>query len=344
MSNIRSLLGAAGIAVLALAGGATVAAAQAVNVYTSREPGLALPLFNAFSAETGIAVNTIFVQQGLGERVLAEGAASPADLLMVVDYGELINLVNLGVTQPVVSETLNAAIPESLRDPEGNWYALSLRARVIYASIDRVDVDTLTYEDLAKPEWAGRVCIRSGQHPYNTSLFAAYMAKHGPEATETYLRALHANLARPAAGGDRDGARDILAGICDVAVGNSYYVGLMRSGAGGAVQQRWAEAIKVILPTFDDGLGTHVNVSGAAVAANAPNRDNAIRLLEFLASPIAQEIYAQANFEYPVVAGVPADPIIAALGELVIDPTPLTDIANYREAASRLVDAVGFNN
>jgi iron(III) transport system substrate-binding protein len=263
---------------------------------------------------------------------------------MVVDYGELINLVYRGLTQAVASETLNSVVPENLRDPNGHWYAMSMRARVIYASADRVTVPTLTYEDLADPEWHGRICIRSGQHPYNTSLFAAYMAKHGEVATEEYLRALRDNLARPATGGDREGARDILAGICDLAVGNSYYVGLMRSGAGGEEQQAWGNAIRVILPTFEDGLGTHVNISGVAVAANAPHRDNAVRLLEFLVSETAQQMYAQANFEYPVRAGVEADPIIANLGELMIDPTPLLEIAGHREAVSRLVDTVGFNN
>ena len=316
-----------------------------INVYTTREPGLVLPLFDAFQAETGITVHTVYISQGVAERLIAEGEHSPADLVMMVDYGELDNLVERGLTQAVHSDILNAAIPANLRDPGDQWFALSVRARVIYASADpaRVPEETLTYEDLAKPEWRDRVCIRSGQHPYNTSLFAAFIAKHGEQATEDYLRALHDNLARTAGGGDRDGARDILAGICDVAVGNSYYVGLMRSGAGGAEQQEWGDAIRVILPTFDDGLGTHVNISGAVVAKYAPHYDNAVRLLEFLVSPEAQEIYAQANFEYPVLAGVAPDPIIAAFGDLVIDPTPLSEIARYRMTASELVDIVGFD-
>ena len=323
---------------------ATPASAQSVNVYTTREPNLVLPLFDAFRRETGISVSTIFISQGIAERLTAEGDNSPADLIMMVDYGELINLADRDLVQPIESEIMNNAVPENLRDPAGRWFALSLRARVIYASVDRVDADTLTYEDLAGPEWQGRVCMRSGQHPYNTSLFAAYIAKHGEEAAEDYLRALAGNLARTAGGGDRDGARDILAGICDVAIGNSYYVGLMRSGVGGAEQQEWAEAIKVILPTFDDGLGTHVNISGAAIARHAPNYDNAVRLLEFLVSPSAQQFYARGNFEYPVLAGVPVDPIIAEIGELVVDPLPLTEIASHRSRASELVDIVGFNN
>lgn len=344
MNLTRHML--AGMAFAGLAGAAIPAAAQteAVNVYTTREPALVLPLFEAFSLETGITVNTIFVNEGIAERLSAEGENSPADLVMVVDYGQLMNLTARDLTQAIDSDALDEAVPENLRDESGHWYALSLRARVIYASADRVEAETLTYEDLADPEWDDRVCIRSGQHPYNTSLFAAYFTKHGEEETQAYLEALRNNLARTPGGGDRDGARDIFAGICDVAIGNSYYVGLMRSGLGGAQQEEWATAIRVILPTFDDGLGTHVNISGAAVARHAPNRDNAVRLLEFLVTVDAQEIYARGNFEYPVRNDVPVDPIIAEFGELVVDPTPISEIAGNRQRASQLVDIVGFDN
>lgn len=344
--TIRPRRGGSALAGLAAILFATGAAAQSneVNVYTTREPGLAQPLFDAFTVETGIKVNTVFVQQGLAERVEAEGANSPADLLMVVDYGNLIDMVQRGLTQPIESSDLDAAIPPNLRDPGGNWFSLSMRARVIYVAKDRVDDAAITYESLADPKWKGRICIRSGQHPYNTSLFAAYMAKHGPEATEAYLTALHGNLARTASGGDRDGARDILAGICDVAVANSYYVGLMRSGAGGDEQKAWGDAIRVVLPTFDDGIGTHVNISGAAVAKHAPNLDNAVRLLEYLVSDEAQRIYADANFEYPVKPGIALNPIIASLGELKVDTLALPDIAALRVKASELVDTVGFDN
>ncbi len=234
-------------------------------------------------------------------------------------------------------------MPENLRDPDGRWYALSLRARVLYAAKDRTDIDRFTYEELADPKWKDKVCIRSGQHPYNIALIAAYIAHHGEAGARTWLEGVKANLARQPGGGDRDVARDILGEICDIGIGNSYYVGLMRSGAGGPDQEEWGNAIKVVLPTFE-GDGTHVNVSGAAVALHAPNRDNAVRLLEFLVSEEAQTIYAQANFEYPVRQGATVDPIIAALGELAPDPTPLTEISSHRKAASELVDAIGFND
>jgi iron(III) transport system substrate-binding protein len=314
-----------------------------VNIYTTREPGLIQPLLDTFSKETGIKTNAIFVESGLAERIEAEGANSPADLVSVVDYGNLIDLVDRGLTQPIESSVVDAAVPEHLRDPNKNWYALSMRARVIYVSKDRVSEPPKTYEELADAKWKGRVCIRSGQHPYNTSLFAAMIAKDGAESAEKFLTGIRANLARTAGGGDRDVARDILADICDVGIANSYYVGLMRSGAGGPEQQEWGNAINVVLPTFTDGAGTHVNISGAAIAKNAPNNENAIKLLEFLVSAEAQAIYAKANFEYPVLAGAEVDPIIAALGELKPDPLPLHEIGVHRKDASVLVDKVGFD-
>ena len=333
---MRAML--AGAAILAGAG----ASAQELNLYTSREPGLVEPLLQAFTEDTGIKVNTVFLKDGLVERLASEGESSPADVLMAVDAGNLVDLVERGLTQPVESEVLTAAIPENLRDPGNQWFPLSMRARVVYAAKD-LELDSITYEDLADPEWKGRICIRSGQHPYNTALFSAFMTHHDAAATEEWLTGLKANLARKAGGGDRDGAKDIQGGICDIAIANSYHVGLMRSGKGGDEQKAWGEAIKVILPTFEDG-GTHVNISGAAVAKNAPNRDEAVKLLEFLVSDEAQKIYGEANYEYPVKAGAAIDPIIASFGELKVDPLPLTEIVKNRKQVSELVDRVGFDN
>jgi len=344
LSRFPGLSGRALLAALvSVAATAALAEGGGVNIYTTREPGLIQPLLDAFSTETGIKTNAIFVESGLAERLEAEGENSPADVIAVVDYGNLIDMLDRGLTQPIHSSVLDAAVPANLRDPNGNWFAMSMRARVIYSSKDRVPQSSMTYEELADPKWKGRVCIRSGQHPYNTSLFAAMIAKDGAEKTEKYLTDLKANLARTAGGGDRDVARDILADICDVGVGNSYYVGLMRSGAGGPEQQEWGDAIKVILPTFADGAGTHVNISGVAVAKYAPNKENAVKLLEFLVSPEAQAIYASGNFEYPVLAGARIDPIIEALGPLKVDPLPLHEIGVHRKEASELVDKVGFD-
>ena len=336
------LLGALVVAATAAAAAVPASAQQELNVYTTREPGLLQPLVDSFTKATGIKVNSIFVRDGLAERVAAEGTRSPADVLMTVDFGELVNLVEKGLTQPVQSAALSQAIPANLRGKNGDWFALSMRARVVYAATS-LPLTSITYEQLADPRYKGKFCIRAGQHPYNTALIAAHIARHGEARTETWLRGLKANLGRKATGGDRDVARDIMGGICDIGVANSYYVGLMRSGAGGPDQQKWGAAIKVLLPTFEGG-GTHVNISGASVAKNAPNRAAAVRFLEYLVSDAAQKVYAEANFEFPVKAGVAAHPLISGFGTLKVDSLDLTEIARHRVAASRLVDKVGFDN
>lgn len=324
---------------------AAASAANEVNLYTTREPGLIQPLLDAFSKRTGIRVRTVFVRDGLLERVRAEGRRSPADVLMTVDTGNLLDLVTGGQTQGVHSKTLEAAIPAHLRGKTGHWYTLSLRDRVLYARKD-LALSGFSYEELADPKWKGRVCIRSGQHPYNTSLIAAMIAHQGERKTEAWLRGLKANLARKPAGGDRDVARDILAGICDIGIANAYYVGNMRTAAAGSEQRQWGEAIKVVRPVFASARngGTHVNISGAAVARHAPNRKNAVRLLEYLVSSEAQHLYARANFELPVKAGVALDPIVASFGPVRVDRLPLTEVARHRKQASVLVDRVGFDD
>lgn len=320
-------------------------AANELTLYTTREPGLIQPLLAAFTAQTQIQVNTVFVKDGLLERVKAEGARSPADVLMTVDVGNLLDLVEGGVTQPVKSAALESAIPANLRGADGQWFTLSMRARVLYAE-KGLPLRSFRYEDLADPKYKGKVCIRAGQHPYNTALIAAMIAHDGEAKTEQWLQGVKANLARKATGGDRDVARDILGGICDIGLANAYYVGHMKNAEAGTDARKWGDAIKVIRPTFanEKSGGTHVNVSGAAVAAHAPNKANAVKLLDFLVSEPAQALYAQANYEYPVRKGVKLDPVIASFGELKVDPLPLTEIAKYRKQASELVDKVGFDN
>lgn len=332
-------------ATLLLSGMTFSASAQELNLYTTREPRLIQPLLDEFTKDTGVKVTTVFVKDGLIERVKAEGDKSPADLLMTVDIGNLLDLVEAGVTQPIDSSVLREAIPEHLRGADNDWYTLSLRDRVAYVSTE-VDVNAITYEAFADPQWKGKVCIRSGQHPYNTALIAAMIAHNGEEATEDWLRNVKNNLGRKAAGGDRDVARDILGGICDIGIANAYYVGRMKNAEPGSDAHKWGEAIKVVRPTFanEDSRGTHVNISGAAVAKHAPNREQAIQLMEYLVSDKAQSMYAKANYEYPVKEGVELDPVVASFGKLVIDPLPLTEIAKHRKKASELVDKVGFNN
>lgn len=334
------------LAALLLMGTVAAAPAQAaeVTVYTTREPGLLKPLLEAFTAKTGTKVNTVFLQGGLAERVQAEGARSPADVMIVVDAATLIDLTERGLTQSVHSQTIDTVVPPTLRDPEGHWLALSMRARVIMVSKDRVpSTENPTYEDLADPRWKGRVCIRGGQHPYNTALFSAMLVKHGEAKLTEYLTALKANLARRPAGGDRDVAKDILAGTCDIGVANLYYAGLMASGKGGPEQKTWIDAVRVVFPTFSDRKGTHVNISGAAIAKNAPHKQEAVQLLEFLVGPEAQAMLAEGNFETPVRAGVAQPPVLAAFGTVVPDNVTPAQIAIGRSTASKLVDQTGFD-
>jgi iron(III) transport system substrate-binding protein len=340
----RALIGvsAAWLAATALP---VYAANDELTLYTTREPALIQPLITAFSTQSNIKVNTVFVKDGLLERVKAEGARSPADVLMTVDIGNLMDLVDGGVTQPVKSAALESAVPANLRGADGQWVALSLRARVLYADKNQ-PLTSFRYEELANPKWKGKVCIRAGQHPYNTALVAAMIAHDGEAKTEQWLRGVKANLARKATGGDRDVARDILGGICDIGLANSYYVGQMKSAKEGTDARKWGDAIKVIRPTFANAKsgGTHVNISGAAVAKNAPQRANAVKLLEFLVSEPAQTLYAQANYEYPVRKGVALDPIIGeTIGGVKADALPVAEIAKYRKQASALVDKVGFD-
>jgi iron(III) transport system substrate-binding protein len=334
---VRAALAAAVAAVAT-----SIAAAQSgeVNVYSYREAKLIHPLFEAFTKDTGIKVNVISANSGLEQRIKAEGANSPADVLLTVDIGRLEDAVKAGVTQPITSETLDKVVLPQYRDPEGHWYGISMRARVVYASKDRVEQNAITYEELADPKWKDKICIRSGQHMYNNALFAAYIAHYGEAKTEEWLRGLKANLAQKPSGGDREQARDVAAGKCDLGIGNTYYWALMSKNPS---QKAWADATKVILPTFKDG-GTHVNISGVVLAKHAPNRANAMKLIEWLAGEKAQHIYADINFEYPVRAGIAINPIIASYGTLKPDTVPLAKIAEYKKAASTLVDKVGFNH
>ena len=330
----------AGTSLAIVAGSVEPAQADgSVNVYTYREPGLIKPLFDEFTSQTGIEVNVIFAKDGLEQRIKAEGDNSPADVLLTVDIARLQEAVDIGVTQPVDSEVLESTVPADLRDPDGHWHGVSMRARVVYASKERVEQDTITYEELADPKWQGRVCIRSGQHIYNNALFAAFLAHHGEEKTKTWLEGLKANLAKKPSGGDRDVAKDIAAGVCDVGIGNTYYVGLMQNGD--AEQQAWAEGMKVIMPTFEDG-GTHINISGVVLAKNAPNRDNAVTLMEWLVSDETQRHYASMNYEYPVKDGVEVDPTVAAWGELDPDPLALSEIAANKKKAAEIARMAGI--
>lgn len=312
-----------------------------VNIYTYRESKLIQPLFEAFSKDTGIKVNSVSASSGLEQRMKTEGANSPADVLLTVDIGRLEAAVQAGVTEPIKSKMVEQVVPAQYRDPEGHWSAVAMRARVIYASKDRVKQSAITYEELADPKWKGKICIRSGQHMYNIALFAAMIARNGEAKTEQWLRGIKANLARKPAAGDRETARDIAAGLCDIGIGNTYYWALMNDKD--PAKKPWADATKVILPTFVGG-GTHVNISGVVIAKNSPNKANGIKFVEWMVGEKAQPMHANMTYEYPIRPGVPINKTIASYGTLKADPTPLANIAANRKKASELVDKVGFNN
>ncbi|KFC67252.1 Extracellular solute-binding protein, family 1 [Bosea sp. LC85] len=320
---------------------ATPVLAQSVNLYTTREPALLNPALEAFTKDTGIKVNAVFLKDGLQERIKAEGANSPADVMLVVDVGEINAAVDAGITQPVKSALVDKTVPAQLRGAQDNWVTLTKRGRVVVVSKERVKQDAITYEDLADPKWKGKFCIRAGQHPYNNAFFAAYLTHHGAEKTEAYLKALKANTARKPGGGDRDVARDILSGQCDIALINTYYIGLMSTATN--EQKGWFEAIKPLKTTFANG-GTHVNVSAAAIAKHAPNKDNAVKLIEYMLSEKAQVLYGDGNFEFPVNADVKESAIVKLIGTVTPDKVALTDIAKNRKAAADLVDKAGFDN
>jgi iron(III) transport system substrate-binding protein len=326
----------------ALAGSVAAAAAEEVNIYSYRQPQLIDPLLKAFTNKTGIKTNVVYAAAGLNERIAAEGRNSPADLLFTVDAGRLSEAKDAGLTQPVQSSVLAKAIPAQYRDPSNHWFGLTMRARIVYASKERVKQDSISYEELADPKWKGKFCVRSGQHVYNTSLIATIIAHEGEEYAEKWLKGVRDNLAHKPAGGDREQARDIASGKCDIALGNTYYMGIMAKNEKNPEQKQWAAAIRPIFPNAKD-RGTHVNISGMAMAKNAPNRATALKLMEFLASDEAQKIYAAANNEYPVSPQVAPSQIVASWGTLKADPLPLENIAKYRKRASELVDKVNFD-
>jgi iron(III) transport system substrate-binding protein len=339
----RVLLALPVIAVALPCGPAAADDTQEVNVYSYREPYLIEPLLKDFTKDTGIKVNVIFAQKGLIERIAAEGRNSPADVLLTSDVGNLMQAKEADIGQKVNSAALAADVPEAYRDKDGLWWGLTRRARVVYASKDRVQQDTITYEELADPKWKGKICIRSGQHAYNVALIASLIAAHGEAWTETWLKGVKANLARKPAGEDRLQVKGVYAGECDIAVANTYYMGVMLQNEKEPEQKEWAESVRILFPNTD-GRGTHVNISGAVIAKNAPHKENAIKLLEFLASEKGQKDYAEINNEYPVKDGVPASALVQSWGTFKTDPISLNDVANLRKKASEIVDKVGFDD
>jgi iron(III) transport system substrate-binding protein len=328
------------LSTLALLACTTPVLAQEINVYSHRQPELIQPLIDAFTAETGIKVNIAFVDKGMAERLVAEGDRGPADIVLTVDIARLKQVVDAGVTQPVQSDVLEANIPESLRDPEDHWFGLTSRARIVYASKERVAPgEVTTYEDLASEKWRGRICSRSGLHDYNVALLSAVIAHYDEATATTWAEGLKANLARKPDGGDRDQVKAIAAGECDIAIGNTYYMGQMLADP---EQVPAAESVNIVFPTFENG-GTHVNISGIAMTKSAPNRENALKFMEWLSGDAAQKIYAETNHEYPVKPGVERSALVASWGEFTQDSKTLAEIAAQRPTAVKIMETVNFD-
>ncbi|MGX2951306.1 Fe(3+) ABC transporter substrate-binding protein [Ursidibacter sp. B-7004-1] len=337
---MKKVLSTVALAVSAFVSTSAVAANE-VNVYSYRQPYLIEPMLKDFEKNTGIKVNVIFADKGLVDRVKQEGELSPADVLLTVDISRVMEIVNAGLAQKVDSKVLEKNIPAQFRDSNDEWFGLTKRARVIYTSKDRVGKlpAGFDYLDLAKPEYKGKVCVRSGKNSYNVSLFASMIEHYGEERTKKFLEGLKANLAQKPQGGDRDQVKAIKEGICDYALGNSYYYGKMLEDD---KQKSWAESAIINFPQGQ--YGTHFNISAVAVAKHSPNKANAVKLVEYLSGDKAQQLYAELNHEYPVKEGVSPSKLVKGWGEYSADAIKLEDIAKNYEKALKLVDEVKFDD
>lgn len=329
-----------GTAILGLACLASSAIAdEALTVYSYRQAFLVEPILEQFTQSTGIKVNVVFAKDGIAERIEREGRLSPVDVVLTSDFSRLMELVEKDLVSPVNNDVINSNIPEVYRSPKNDWYALTMRVRNVYSSKDRTGKIDIDYEDLAKPEYKGKICTRSGKHPYNVALVASMIAHHGEAETKTWLTGVKANLARKPQGNDRDQVLAVKEGMCDVAIGNSYYYGNMMMDEN---QKSWAEAVEINFPN-QANRGAHINVSGMALAKFAPSKGNAIKLMEFLTSNVAQQAYADVNMEYPVKADVKPSKLVASWGEFKADSLPIYKLAENHQAAVKLLDEVKFD-
>ena len=315
-----------------------VNAEEEVNVYSYRQAFLVKHLFDNFTTKTGIKVNVIFAKNGIAERLAREGEYSPADVLLTTDISRLIEFHDRDLLQKTDSQVINNAIPSQYRATDNTWFALTLRVRNIY-SAKRLGKIDLNYEDLADAKYQGRICTRSGKHPYTVALVASMIAEHGEEKTLIWLEKFKANLARKPQGNDRGQVQAIHQNLCDISLGNSYYFGKMLKDE---KQKVWTDAVYINFPN-QGNRGAHVNISGVAMAKYAPNRKNAQTLMEFLVSEPAQHLYAETNMEYPVRPGVEPSKLVASWGNFKADSIPLETIAKYRKLALQLIDRSKFD-
>ena len=315
-------------------------AADVVNIYSFRQPFLIEPILEEFTAQTGIQTKVVFAKSGLIERIKREGKHTPADVVLSSDFNTLLQLQESDLMQPIESELVKANVPSTFRADDGLWVALTKRARNVYSSKTRVGaMPTLRYEDLADTQFKGKLCTRSGKHPYNLGLVASMIAHHGEAETKKWLEGVKANLARKPQGNDRAQVKAIKEGLCDLALGNSYYFGKMIMDP---EQKPWADAVHINFPNQQD-RGAHINVSGVVMSKFTKNKANALKLIEFMTDNKAQNMYASLNMEYPVKAGVPLSELVASWGEFKEDSLPLTEVSKYRPVALKLMDEVKFD-
>ncbi|GAB2918930.1 Fe(3+) ABC transporter substrate-binding protein [Rheinheimera gaetbuli] len=333
-------IGLVGAALVAAMGNIAAAHASEVNVYSARQEELIKPLLDKFSASTGIKVNLITGKPDeLISRMVSEGRNSPADILISTDVGRLYRAKQQGVLQAITSDVLTNTIPTEMRDPAGLWFGLTMRARPILYVPGKVKPEQLsTYEDLASPKWRGRICIRSSDNIYNQSMTASIIAHDGAAKAESWAKGLVANFAMPPKGGDRDQIKAAAAGVCDIAIANTYYLGGMLADP---KEKAAAEKVQVFWPN-QDGRGAHINISGAGVAKYAPNKTQAIKLLEYMTTADAQQWYAETNHEYPVRSGVKASVILQGFGEFKADQLQLDKLGELNAEAIRVMDRAGW--
>lgn len=313
-----------------------------VNLYSSRHYDTDLALYEDFTRQTGIKVNRIEADaDALIERIQSEGEFSPADILITVDAGRLWRAEEAGVLAPVTSDVLNERIPANLRHPDGLWFGLSTRARIIiYNKAQGVPEGLANYADLANPAFKGDICVRSSSNIYNISLLSSIVAHSGAAAAESWAKGVVANFAKPPQGNDTANIDAVAAGECRISVVNTYY--LARYAGGDAAQQAIFDKVGVIFPD-QAGNGTHVNVSGAGVVKTAPNRDNAVKFLEYLTSESAQRYFADGNNEYPAAVGMTANSAVEKLGSFKADSLNAAEIGRNQAEAVRIFDRAGWN-
>lgn len=318
----------------------TATAAETINIYSYRQPFLIDPILAEFTKKTGIKTKMVYAKKGLMERLEREGKLSPADVVLTSNFAILLQMVDKGLTQPINSKVVEKNLPKQFIAKDKQWVALTQRVRNVYSSKKRIGkLDTLRYEDLADKKYKGKICTRSGKHPYNLALIASMIAHHGMEKTETWLKGVKSNLARRPQGNDRAQVKAVKEGVCDLALGNSYYFGKMLKNE---KQKAWADSVFINFPNQKD-RGAHVNVSAVVLTKYAPHKKAALKLIEFLTDNSAQKMYAELNMEYPVKADVPASKMVQSWGKFKADNIELSKIAAHYQDALKLVDKVGYD-